>query len=464
MLYRYSARPVANGLRTDHPIPDLPFVNDEHIPVTDPVAIEAIGRNREEGMWGREDPGPDRVGWLAFTTDPTRHDLAWCVRWHPEYGRSVVLYRDEDASDVHMAWWGSPLLFRAGGYWWDGAEWYRPLQVWDPASESFVNRPVPAATAISAADLLSGRGDPAGGRILTLEDIDTAVPPERWIDDLALWAQRRSADDLPLQQSVVTVSAPELTGDQLVGATQLAEVAGIAPATLRAYISRGEADVPLPQATISGRSMWSRPVAEEWAEQRQRSPEALRSSVGSARNQIDNPVGITELWELLTQWFYTRLWERDYRKRWTLRWRNPAAVRELAESLAWTVAAGLRRLIPMPALGVTIRHALLNDLADGQKLYRSTRSSGKVRRIDNDIYYGLAPQVTQMLDWLIRHDPSLAAHVIGETIGEAEQELGIPRSVTEYSLRSALHLDGHVKTEQLDDFLDRVFTPTGGGE
>ena len=27
------------------------------------------------------------------------------------------------------------LLFRAGGYWWDGATWYRPGQVWDGAAD-----------------------------------------------------------------------------------------------------------------------------------------------------------------------------------------------------------------------------------------------------------------------------------------------------------------------------------------
>jgi len=37
-----------------------------------------------------------------------------------------------------------------------------------------------------------------------------------------------------------------------------------------------------------------------------------------------------------------------------------------------------------------------------------------VRRVDNDVYYGLAPQITQTLDWLIRHEPSLAAGVIGD--------------------------------------------------
>ena len=43
-LALYRSRAVANGLRTDHPIPGLPFADDAHIPVEDSAAIEAIGR------------------------------------------------------------------------------------------------------------------------------------------------------------------------------------------------------------------------------------------------------------------------------------------------------------------------------------------------------------------------------------------------------------------------------------
>ncbi|UXX98118.1 hypothetical protein N7U49_48380 (plasmid) [Streptomyces sp. AD2-2] len=73
MVFRL--RPLANGLRTDHPVPDLPFVDDAHIPIEEgPDAIEAIGRGTGEGMWGRCDR--DRNGgWLAFTSDPCA--LTW---------------------------------------------------------------------------------------------------------------------------------------------------------------------------------------------------------------------------------------------------------------------------------------------------------------------------------------------------------------------------------------------------
>jgi len=140
-LHHY--QPVGNGARTDHPVPDLPFVDDAHLPLDDGLAVEAVGRGTGDGMWGRYDRCKEG-GWVAFTTDPQRPELAWCVRWHPEHGRSVVLYRDDDAAGVHMAWWGPVLLFRAGGYWWDGTTWFRPSQIWDRAAESYVRRPVPA--------------------------------------------------------------------------------------------------------------------------------------------------------------------------------------------------------------------------------------------------------------------------------------------------------------------------------
>lgn len=137
-------RPLANGIQTDHPVPELPFANDSHIPLHDPRAIEAVGRHQGTGMRGREDRCYGSEGWVALTTDPIRHDLAWCVRWHPKRGRSVLLCRDEDASQLHPRWLGGQLLFRSGGYWWDVTTWYRPAQVWDTASEDFFRRPVPA--------------------------------------------------------------------------------------------------------------------------------------------------------------------------------------------------------------------------------------------------------------------------------------------------------------------------------
>src|SRR5206468_2367503 len=110
-----------------------------------------------------------------------------------------------------------------------------------------VTRPVPAATTVTAADLLDPAAvaaptatDRALTRVLQIGQVDlTAAPVTSWAEHLAAWAARRPAHQ-PLNACVVALSAPELTGAQLVGVGELAEIAGVAPSTLRAYISRDE--------------------------------------------------------------------------------------------------------------------------------------------------------------------------------------------------------------------------------
>jgi hypothetical protein len=412
-------------------------------------------------MWGREDRASiyGGEGWAAFTTDPVRHDLAWCIRWHPARGRSVVLYRDDDASTVHEAWGGPALLFRAGGYWWDGTTWYRPPQVWDAAGEDYYRRPVPAANTITAADLAAGSGDPQQGRVLEIIDIAVDAPYDRrWADDLALWADRRATQG-SLSGCVVTVSAPELTVEQLVGVAELAKIAGIAASTLRAYTSRNEADVPLPQATVSGHSVWARPVAEEWAEQRQRSPESLTKVMSTDQDGASVPVGIADVWSRFTRVFFSALWENpSRRKRWALRWRTQDDVREVARHLGWYVAAEVaegKGIIPDRDLAFTIVHAVLDEFAIGKDLESETGGA--------TTFYGITRPVGRMLGWLIRHRPSTAVWVIGETIGEAERRLQIPREVSEWSIRTAVGLDGDLDTESSNKFLDGAFSPKTGG-
>jgi hypothetical protein len=466
-LYSYHA--VANGLRTDHPIPDLPFVDDSHIPVEDPAGVEAIGRRHGTDMWGREDDVPRYGGWTAFTTDPQRHDLAWVVRWHPDHGRSVILYRDDEVSAVYMVFWDRPLLIRAGGYWWDGATWYRPGQVWDTAGEEFHRRPVPAAATVTAADrLVGGSADPARGRVLDVADVDPAESYEgRWLDDLARWAQPRDPDSLA--RSVVTLTAPELSADQMVGTAELAEIAGITSSTLRSYIARGEADVPLVQAVIGGRSLWSRPVAEEWVEQRERSSEGLTRAMSADKE--GTPLGVSEAAAGLSRSFLATLWSyRPFRTRWALRWRNQDAVRQVADVLGRDAAEYMvRGLLPLDALSTTIEHAVLDQLAIGQQLARDTRDilnkdrtlhlAGPGDADDGHPYYGMAIGVARMLDWFIRHYPAFAGSLVGSITGEAERRLNIPRKVTERSLATALDLDGELEYDSLQEFLRRVMSP-----
>lgn len=447
----HKPQPIANGLRTDHPVPGLPFVDDSHIPVADPHAIEAVGRRRGTDMWGREDRVRDG-GWAAFTTDPLRHDLGWAVRWHPQHGRSVLLYRDEDTAAAHVDWDGPALLARSGGYWWDGATWYRPAQVWDAAREEYYRQPVPAAITVSAADLLAGGGDPERGQILDISDVSPDSPvPARWLDDLALWAQQRG--DLDLAASVVKLAAPEFTSDQLVGVAELARIGGVAASTLRAYIARGEGDVPEPQAIIGGRSVWARPVAEDWAERRRRSAEGVTAAVAASRSGIDLAPGIGDIWDRFTRAFTGALWNNpDRRRRWALRWRSKEAIGEVARDLGWYVAGDVGQIIPTGDLAATIRHAVIDEFAETQGPLSDESDPG---------FLGVSPPVARMLDWLIRHHPAAGGRAIGEIIRDASQRLDIPRAVTERSLRTALNLDSKLDPGKLNAYLDLVLSPEG---
>ena len=70
-----------------------------------------------------------------------------------------------------------PLLFRSGGYWWDGTAWYRPLRVFDWAGEDYFRRAVRGASSVTAAGILAaGAGDPARGSVLDIATADPAAP------------------------------------------------------------------------------------------------------------------------------------------------------------------------------------------------------------------------------------------------------------------------------------------------
>lgn len=450
-----SERPIANGLRTDHPIPELPFVDDRHIAIDDGPAVEAVGRGAGEGMWGREDPTSDG-GWEAFTTDPHRHDVAWVVRFHPHFGKSVVLYRNEDVSSRHLAL-REALLFRAGGYWWDGTGWFRPPQVWDWASEKYLRRPVPFAETVTAADVLRGGGDPAKGRLLSVSEVNvdgSRTSMTRWLDDLAHWSQENNLASQFLSRSVVTLTAPELAADQLVGVSEAAEIAGINPSTLRAYITRDEADVPLPQVVIDGRKAWSRVVIAEWVERRRN-----ENPGGSGPNP---DVGLTrgkkELSKKFGDLFFSRLWQNPERRgRWALRSRRATLVREVADDLSLDVVVNANWVVGVGDLAVTLRHAVLGEFVAGQRLERS--SAGRTGAVEPGSFYGIAPPIARLIGWLIEFEPTLAVQILGDIVGEAERDLNIARKTTATSLRTAVLLDGRGDTDYLHAFLDEAMGP-----
>lgn len=451
-------RPLANGTSTDHPIPGLPFVDDSHIPVHDGPATEAIGRKAGQGMWGRYDKARrNGEGWLAFTTDPINHALAWCVRFHPDHGRTVVLVHDDDSTSLHADWTERPLLFRAGDYWWDGTTWYRPRQIWDWSTEAFAERPAKGARTVSAADLLDDTALAEHGRITKVANIDPDNPPtsDNWLSDLARWSAQRPDGALPLEACVVKPTAPELAGDQLIGVNEMAEIGGVAASTLRAYLTRNQSDVPLPQAVIGGKAMWSRPVAQDWAEQRNRSFEGVESVLAHQGSDSTLSVGQHRIQERFTQAFTSQLWDSpERRKLWAMRYRNVDQVHRTSQDLAWSVAVSLKDIVPIQPLASVVRTAVLEDFAQD---VRDCQRSGE------PLYKGvlnLWRNTALMLDWIIRHDPVTAQRLVGEIVREAQDKLDIPVEIVGYGLAQALSLDSSLDREVVDAFLERSLPPS----
>ncbi|MFF3929220.1 hypothetical protein [Streptomyces hirsutus] len=179
---------------------------------------------------------------------------------------------------------GPHRVFRAGGYWWDGASRYRSNQIWDPVTEDYARHTARATATVHADDMLDGRAHPERAHLHKAATFDPSIAaPDNWLDDLTRWAQhhQKQDDPLPLDRCVVDLASPELVRDRLLGVPGMAALGGIMASTLRGYISRGENDVPQPQATVGGRAQWSRSVAEDWAGARRRSSEGLREAMSA---------------------------------------------------------------------------------------------------------------------------------------------------------------------------------------
>ncbi|MFG1820589.1 hypothetical protein ACGFIF_43000 [Kribbella sp. NPDC049174] len=461
---------LANGLRTDHPLPGLPFVDDSHIPIEDPDAVEAVGREREEGMWGRTDrcllrtpTGNTRFGDKAFTTEPSRHDLAWLVRFHPEFGRTIMLVADSDAASLYADLRDELLLWRAGGYWWDGTTWWRPAQLFDMTTETYVRRAVPGAATVSAAATLNGEHSVTRVKILTVDDIQLdAEPLDRydWLQHLATWAQHRPADGLPLEQCVVDVTAPELAGNQLLSLNQTASVAGITAGTLRGYISRGENDVPDPQMVIGGRSMWSRPVVHEWIETRAYTPEESSRAVSHDFGE-GLAAGVADLREKISYWILSRLSRSpEIKPRFALRWRDQQSFQQVAIDLSGTIAANLDQIVPLDHLARTILDAMRGDVLEQYDLDTQLERTNQQR--ENPRIYHISDDTGLMLDWLIRHHPRLGRFVVQTFVGDLEREndrYQTSRDMLLHTLKVALG-PGKLTAEQVESFLRSAIMPS----
>lgn len=293
-------QPVANGLSTDHPVPGLPFVDDSHLPLQDGKGIERHGRHDHNPGWGRHDADrsqPER--WTAFTDDQFNLTWAWGVRTEPGYGRTVLLYHSADATIMHTVQPrpGDPLAFRAGGYWWDGDQWYRPLVILDRSTDQDVASPVSDAATVSAADYTATQpGDRLQGTLLDITEFTPRVVSDKqWRHELAVWQAHRPADGLATDRCVVDVAAAELQPDALMSTSAAAREVGLSRAEVDTAIQDsgfGRAQrFPFPQAHTprTGSPRWSRPVLRDWAwEHRRARPAPVIAHLQSEQSHPDS--------------------------------------------------------------------------------------------------------------------------------------------------------------------------------
>lgn len=282
--------PIANGLRTDHPVLGLPFVDDRLLPLDSPCKIEEIGRGRGDGLWGRMDLyGNNDNEWRAFTTDATNSKYAWLVTHHPINGTSVLLYLDKDVVTAYsyMDYDNNgiiPLVVRAGGYWSDGESWLRPTSKLDPVTGERTWDKVPNPRPVMAHEIVdqATRGV-TSGKVWCLDEFSSReIATEDysvWMtESFGAWLAARAEGAIPLERCIVTLEALELSAGQLLNNIEAAKVVNIEPATWRSYVSRGQAPTAQAGWLAGGRPQWSPPVVQAWASRRNRDEQSQHIS------------------------------------------------------------------------------------------------------------------------------------------------------------------------------------------
>ncbi|MFD9794251.1 hypothetical protein ACFWXK_25245 [Streptomyces sp. NPDC059070] len=453
--------PVANGLRTDHPVPGLPFINDGRLPLDNPDAIERTGRNQGEGLWGRTDSLRDG-GWVAFTTEPKNPAYAWAVHQHPEHGRTVLLIHDQDLSSLHHEWvYGdSGFLYRHGGYWWDGTAWHRPGQVVDRAFERYDPRPVQDAITITAADLLAHPATPDNAHIAKIADFTAPQAPlPNWRDHLALWARQRHrlADAKPLDQCVVDLRAPELESTRLISRADLARIAGLTPDDLP-HPDRERSDLPAPQALTAHGPRWSEPVAQDWAERHRRTQGPRTLLADTTTFGTSQPRGLVADHNRLTEIIRDILKEdgvNSGKRRFAAM--GEKQTQETAANLAWWPAVALTEgphsLVPVSALRTTLIEAVVGGLAQDVE---SARAWGK----DVPSLGDIRTDIVKLLDWYIQREPHHAPGLFGEICLIARTRLGLAPEKVGRLIRRSLHLDSELDGETINTLLDMALPPS----
>lgn len=462
----YRLHPVANGTSTDHPIPGLPFINDGRLPLDNPEAIERTGRNQGAGLWGRADRTDDG-GWAAFTTEPKNAAFAWAVYLHPDFGRTVLLLRDSEQSDLQHEWvYGrSGFLHRHGGYWWDGVGWHRPGQVWDAAFESYDPRPVDNATTITAADLLDSTADPEQASIMRIASFTVQGPISNWKDHLALWAKLRASQParLPLDACVVDLHAPELDAGNLVDKVELARIAAISVDDLPDPKHRGGPhELPEPQYQTAGGAMWwSIPVAQDWAENYRRTngPEVLLSA--TTVYETTQPTGLVTDHNRLRRVFHETLTEQRHSSgRKQAPYMKGGLAQSAADALAWDAAAALmygsnQGLVPHGPLRDVLVESILCRLAEDVG-----RRGGEGTSMDETVLSDMPRSSVKLLTWYLQHRPRETASLLGDVCLKARVRLGLSPDVVGDLFRRSLNLDSGLDGDTVDALLGMALPPS----
>ncbi|WP_256105851.1 hypothetical protein [Streptomyces sp. ODS05-4] len=451
-------QPVANGLRTDHPVPGLPFINDERLPLANPDAIERTGRNQGDGLWGRTDR-LDGGGWVAFTTETKNRDYAWAVHQHPQYGRTVLLIHDDDMGNLHHEWmYGrSGFLYRHGGYWWDGESWHRPQQIIDLAYEAYQARPVADAVTVTASDVLAQPATPHNPRVAKIADFAAPEGPlPHWREHLALWASHRTPDSRPLDQCTVDLKAPELDPELFVDRAGLAQIACLEPDEVP-HPKYSRSELPPPQVETAEGPRWSRPVAQDWAEKYQRThgPEKLLSAKTAYGS--NHPRGLVDDHNRLTKIISDRLKDADrFQKKSRFARHRSMDDEQQAADLAWWPAVALSDhtdgFIPLEAVRTTIVQAVLGGLAQSAELTGGTANGKLLGDISRDVVH--------LIDWYIQREPQMARPLFGDICLDARLRFNLdPQDVGDL-LRRSLHLDSTIDGQTLDVLLGLALPPS----
>ncbi|MFI0968412.1 hypothetical protein ACH4S8_44855 [Streptomyces sp. NPDC021080] len=96
------------------------------------------------------------------------------------------------------------------------------------------------------------------------------------------------------------------------------------------------------------------------------------------------------------------------------------------------------------------RHRVLEDFATSLRV--GERRGGQLKGFDLILSVPLA----KMLSWFIQHFPTSAQWYVGEIMGEADKQLGIPAQVTGEALRRSATTNGELDEQTAKEFFSRA--------